>query len=268
MSIASENIAIKQPIKRLEIQINNFNVAIPHHVDLLKQYKINIRKYQQKEEWVQVRKEHINITRVIKQLKELLYQMDTLRSQVLDNDINEFDKLTASARNSILQATNDYLNMKIELPSSTAHKQDSQDDSLFKDHAQILQEEEILQNQQACLSAWNNLQIDIQELQQLFIDFNEIVNSQKELVNRAEEHIKETEINVTEGEGLLQKALRYKAATYPVAGALLGTILGGPVGFVAGIKLGGLAALGGGVLGFTGGTILKKRKISSINKNV
>lgn len=44
MSALSETLTIKQPIRRLEIQINNFNVAIPHHVDLLKQHKNNIKK--------------------------------------------------------------------------------------------------------------------------------------------------------------------------------------------------------------------------------
>ena len=33
---------------------------------------------------------------------------------------------------------------------------------------------------------------------------------------------------------------------YPMAGAVLGTCLGGPVGVLAGIKIGGLAAIGEG----------------------
>lgn len=44
MSLSMENLVIKQPIRRLEIQISNFNVAIPHHVDLLKRHKSNIKK--------------------------------------------------------------------------------------------------------------------------------------------------------------------------------------------------------------------------------
>ena len=40
-----------------------------------------------------------------------------------------------------------------------------------------------------------------------------------------------------------------KNAVYPVAGALLGTCLGGPVGLLAGVKIGGLAAIGGSVFG-------------------
>ena len=40
-----------------------------------------------------------------------------------------------------------------------------------------------------------------------------------------------------------------KSTIYPVAGALLGTCLGGPVGMLAGVKIGGLAAIGGSVFG-------------------
>ena len=36
---------------------------------------------------------------------------------------------------------------------------------------------------------------------------------------------------------------------YPMAGAVLGTCLGGPVGVLAGIKIGGLAAIGGSIFG-------------------
>lgn len=55
--------------------------------------------------------------------------------------------------------------------------------------------------------------------------------------------------NVEEGTSHLVRAARYKAAVYPLAGALLGGCLGGPVGLIAGIKLGGLAAFGCGVIG-------------------
>lgn len=39
------------------------------------------------------------------------------------------------------------------------------------------------------------------------------------------------------------------SAIYPFAGALLGTCIGGPVGLLAGVKIGGLAAIGGSVFG-------------------
>ena len=37
--------------------------------------------------------------------------------------------------------------------------------------------------------------------------------------------------------------------TYPIAGAVLGSCVGGPVGLVAGVKFGGLASVSGLVFG-------------------
>lgn len=66
---------------------------------------------------------------------------------------------------------------------------------------------------------------------------------------RIEDNIEDTQQNVVRGTKHLQQASRYKALAYPLAGALLGTCLGGPVGLIAGLKFGGLTAIGGGLLG-------------------
>jgi len=71
-------------------------------------------QYQDQHNWELVRKEHVNVSRIIKQLKELLYQMDTLRAQVLDADIKQFDKLTRNARDSIITTIEKYLG-KVEI---------------------------------------------------------------------------------------------------------------------------------------------------------
>lgn len=55
--------------------------------------------------------------------------------------------------------------------------------------------------------------------------------------------------NLNEGTQTLNKIEQYKTTMYPVAGALLGTCVGGPIGLLAGLKLGGIAAFGFGLLG-------------------
>ena len=45
------------------------------------------------------------------------------------------------------------------------------------------------------------------------------------------------------------EATKSTSKVYPMAGAVLGTCLGGPVGVLAGIKIGGLAAIGGSIFG-------------------
>lgn len=51
---------------------------------------------------------------------------------------------------------------------------------------------------------------------------------------------------------------RLKAVAYPATGALLGGIIGGPIGLLAGAKIGGLTALGCAIAGYTGGKFFKK----------
>ena len=46
-------------------------------------------------------------------------------------------------------------------------------------------------------------------------------------------------------------------AGLPMIGALMGMCLGGPVGFLAGVKIGGLAAVGGSILGYTGASVVR-----------
>lgn len=100
----------------------------------------------------------------------------------------------------------------------------------------------------------------MEELYGLFKRFDETVHVQKESVNVVAENIDVTEVNVEAGESNLRAALRYKKTMYPICGALLGTCMGGPVGFLVGLKAGGIAAIGCGILGFTGGSVLKKQE--------
>ncbi|KAI1243224.1 hypothetical protein IHE44_0000812 [Lamprotornis superbus] len=77
--------------------------------------------------------------------------------------------------------------------------------------------------------------------------------SQQEKIDRIEDHVNSAAANVEEGTKNLGKAAKYKLAALPVAGAVIGGVVGGPIGLLAGFKVAGVAAaLGGGILGFTG----------------
>ena len=49
-------------------------------------------------------------------------------------------------------------------------------------------------------------------------------------------------------------------AGLPLVGAMFGLCLGGPVGLLAGAKLGGVAAVGGSILGYAGASVIKEQK--------
>lgn len=62
------------------------------------------------------------------------------------------------------------------------------------------------------------------------------------------------------------QAAGYRLVVLPVAGALLGSVLGGPLGLLAGFKAAGVAAaLGGGALGFAGGRVVQKHRKAQLD---
>lgn len=53
-----------------------------------------------------------NKTRIVRQLKDLLYELDTLRTRVYDEDLDKFDSKTFSLRRSIATLIKDYGGMR------------------------------------------------------------------------------------------------------------------------------------------------------------
>ncbi|XP_031764680.2 syntaxin-17 isoform X4 [Galleria mellonella] len=100
----------KLPLKRVELSLSKFNeVAIPHHLDLLRQHKTNIIKYEECGEYARVRAEQTNARRVAAQLRALLAELDALRRRVAPADRPRFDRLTQRSRDLTLRAIVDYL---------------------------------------------------------------------------------------------------------------------------------------------------------------
>lgn len=126
--------------------------------------------------------------------------------------------------------------------------------------AQFQLNEHQLKSREACLAEFEKLQDEIQDLHQMFHQLHGEVHVQKESVNVIANNVEETQVQVEQGEQSLKQAVRYKKAMYPVCGGLIGMCIGGPVGMLAGAKIGGAAAVCCAFLGFTGGTAIKKKE--------
>ncbi|PZC70650.1 hypothetical protein B5X24_HaOG215318 [Helicoverpa armigera] len=102
----------KLPLKRVEFSLNKFNeVAIPHHLDLLRQHKANIIKYSAEGEWTRARGEQTHARRVAAQLRALLAELDAMRRRVRAADLPRFDARTQRSRDTTLRAIVDYLGL-------------------------------------------------------------------------------------------------------------------------------------------------------------
>ncbi|KAH8286379.1 hypothetical protein KR054_007994 [Drosophila jambulina] len=264
----------KLPLKQAEVSIQRFQeMAVPHHLSLLKNHRSNIEKSLALGDWQKIKKEELNALRVIKQIKNLLLEMDALREKVREEDLERFDDLMRPGREQAFAGMKDFAELKLKSPTSTLGSQYDEDQDNpgenvdmhnlpAHQHMPQLQvnfhlEEHTLAQRQACLDQMENLQREIYDLHGMFQGMRQLTAEQSVAVEKIADNAEEALENVQEGERQLRQALTYKKAMYPVVGALLGTCVGGPIGLVAGIKAGGLAAVGCGILGFTGGSVLK-----------
>ncbi|XP_021100166.1 syntaxin-17 isoform X2 [Heterocephalus glaber] len=281
----------KVKLRRLEPAIQKFTkIVIPTDLERLRKHQINIEKYQRCRIWDKLHEEHINAGRTVQQLRSNIREMEKLCLKVRKDDLILLKRMIDPVKEAASAATAEFLQLHLasveELkkqfndeeallqPSLTRsmtvggaiHTPEAEAEADSQSLTQIYALPEIPRDQNAAES-WETLEADLIELNQLVTDFSLLVNSQQEKIDSIADHVNTAAVNVEEGTKNLGKAAKYKLAALPVAGALIGGVVGGPIGLLAGFKVAGIAAaLGGGVLGFTGGKLIQRRKQKMMEK--
>nr|XP_045371202.1 syntaxin-17 [Camelus bactrianus] len=274
----------KVKLRRLEPAIQKFiKIVIPTDLERLRKHQINIEKYQRCRIWDKLHEEHINAGRTVQQLRSNIREMEKLCLKVRKDDLGLLKRMIDPVKEEASAATAEFLQLHLESveelkkqfndeetllqPSLTRSMtvggtfHTAEDEADPQSMTQIYALPEIPRDQNAAES-WETLEADLIELSQLVTDFSLLVNSQQEKIDSIEDHVNSAAVNVEEGTKNLGKAAKYKLAALPVAGALRG----GGVD-LAGFKVAGIAAaLGGGVLGFTGGKLIQRRKLKMMEK--
>lgn len=273
----------KVKLRRLEPAIQKFiKIVIPTDLERLRKHQINIEKYQRCRIWDKLHEEHINAGRTVQQLRSNIREMEKLCLKVRKDDLVLLRRMIDPVKEAAAAAAAEFLQLRQESVEEL-EKQFNDEETLLQpsltrsltvggafhtteaeadpqNMTQIYALPEIPRDQNAAES-WETLEADLIELSHLVTEFSLLVNSQQEKIDSIEDHVNSAAVNVEEGTRNLGKAAKYKLAMLPVAGALLGGAVGGPIGLLAGFKVAGIAAaLGGGVLGFTGGKLIQRRK--------
>ncbi|XP_011603970.2 syntaxin-17 isoform X2 [Takifugu rubripes] len=268
----------KLTLRRLEAPIHKFiKVALPTDLERLQKHHNNVLKYQHSQQWDRLHQEQINASRTV-QLRANVREMEKLCARVRADDAAALEVLVQPIRDMALAAVQDFLllhSRPVSQPPSppaaapTSSCGASRDDAGEEEPAPVghsqLQLPEIPADQSAAES-WDNLEEDLKELSGLVTEFSLLVHSQQEKIDSIEDNVNTAAANVEEGAKSLGKAAGYKLVVLPVAGALLGSVLGGPLGLLAGFKAAGVAAaLGGGALGFAGGRMVQKQRKAQLD---
>nr|XP_020462802.1 syntaxin-17 [Monopterus albus] len=267
----------KLTLRRLEAPIHKFiKVALPTDLERLQKHHNNILKYQHNQQWDRLHQEHINASRTVQQLRANIREMEKLCARVRVEDADALEALVKPVRDRASAAAQDFLLLHSNPTSAPAaqptscgssswHADDEVGEEPVSDRQIQLYLPEIPADQSAAES-WDNLEVDLKELSGLVMEFSLLVHSQQEKMDSIEGNVNTAATNVEEGTKSLGKAVGYKLAVLPVAGALLGGVLGGPLGLLAGFKVAGVAAaIGGGALGFAGGSLVKKHRKAQLD---
>lgn len=262
-------------LRRLEVPVHKFiKVAIPTDLERLQKHHNNILKFQQCQQWDKLHDEHINAIRTVQQLRANMREMEMLCGRVRVEDASALEKLVCPIRERAAAAVQDFLLLHPTPEPQAANSPAS--DTPYSSHHDVNEDEELMSEMQIQLPAipadqiaaesWENLEEDLRELGGLVTEFSLLVHSQQEKIDSIEDNVNTAAANVEEGTRSLGKAVGYKLAVLPVAGALLGGVIAGPLGLLAGFKAAGLAAaIGGGALGFAGGNMVQKHRKANLD---
>ncbi|KAM8967019.1 syntaxin-17 [Pelodytes ibericus] len=271
----------KVPYRRLEPAVHKFiKVAIPTDLGRLKKHQQNIEKYRRSRSWDLLHREQINAGRTVQQLRSNILEMDTLFLRVKTEDISTLTQILNPVKDLATCAITDFL----ELQSKSTEHLEAEDPCELRRWSTVSKAAERSNDDNTSLvcstyleipkdqnasESWAALHKDLLEVSRLVNEFSHMVHTQQEKIDSIDDHVNTAAVNVEEGTKNLGKAVKYKLAVLPAAGALIGGILGGPIGLMAGFKAAGIAAaLGGGVLGFTGGRYIQRKKENLICKEV
>lgn len=261
-------------LRRLEAPVHKFiKVAIPTDLERLEKHHNNIVKFQQYQQWDKLHDEHINAIRTVQQLRANVREMETLCGRVRAEDAAALEKLVRPIRERAATAVQNFLLLH---PSPEPQSVPSPAPHTPALHHDVNEDDETLSEMQIQLPAipadeiaaesWENLEEDLKELGGLVTEFSLLVHSQQEKIDSIEDNVNTASANVEEGTRSLGKAVGYKLAVLPVAGALLGGVIAGPLGLLAGFKAAGFAAaIGGGALGFAGGNMVQKHRKANLD---
>uniref|UniRef100_A0A8C5WGG7 t-SNARE coiled-coil homology domain-containing protein n=2 Tax=Leptobrachium leishanense TaxID=445787 RepID=A0A8C5WGG7_9ANUR len=272
----------KVSYRRLEPAVQKFiKVAVPTDLGRLKNHQLNIEKYRRSKSWDLLHKEQINAGRTVQQLRSNILEMESLLRRVKTEDFVTLTKVLNPVRASATLAITDFLELQskstenvnshsrrrsvIELQDSLTEAPEISNDNscqISSAHSEIHQDQYVLES-------WAALEKDLLEVSTLVNEFSHCVHSQQEMIDNIEDNVNTAALNVEEGTKNLGEAAKYKLAMLPAAGAVIGGILGGPIGLMAGFKVVGIAtALGGGILGFKGGKYFQRKKEDVIEDQI
>lgn len=267
----------KIPLKRFESDL------LPMMSSKFHEHRRCLEQLSADGDWAGVGGELKRCSASVRTLQQAISNLQQVRTKLDDSDTADFDSTFTPLRAQALrklEQLNEYVLYIESLRDGSINSSSSHSGAAFltdvhsgrklngleeeEKNLECLEEEqkklEVLENEQQRvrqrhrqLKQFQQLDSDMRALNDMMTDMASLTQQQGEMVDRVEDHVNNAQINVADGERQLAFGARLTGAVAPAAGALIGGLVAGPIGALAGAKAGGLALLGGGLIGYIGG---------------
>ncbi|XP_043236654.1 syntaxin-17-like isoform X2 [Amphibalanus amphitrite] len=250
------------------IPVNRFATSeLPHFKQKFSDHRQALSKLEAKCDWQGVHQEQFRASATLRKLQQSLQDLENVKSRLETNQQSSFEQLFLPVREDTQKAIDDFAKFLKHIESAAAEAAaaavpDTEAVSAETAGQQLLQrqlvlnEQELLEHRRDQLAAYESLERDASDLHEIFADLATMTAEQREQVAQVEENVSTAQVNVSEGARHLAAAARLSGGVAPVAGALLGGLVAGPLGLMVGAKVGSVAAVGGGVIGYFGGQMV------------
>eukprot|EP00795_Rhopilema_esculentum_P013249 gene13249-4079_t len=192
-------------------------------------------------------------------------ELDKTRHQIKVEDLPAFEKKIAPIKREATDAISSFGDLQAILKERRKNDNCQGEDVIIgaaSSEIHSLSQTVSKADEAAASASWDELRESLVDLNCIIHQFSDIVIQQQEKVDSISDNIEKSHSNVREAVWNLGQASKLKAAMVPLAGAVVGGLIGGPIGLIAGFKVAGVAVatVGGGVVGFQGGKMLKNKR--------
>lgn len=244
-----------------EINIKRFLQTTGYQLKKLVECVNKINEYQRYEDWRNVKHAEQNASQIVKRIKSDVKEILKIRNQILstmadkssspivnriDEELKELKKRLDHQTSEIDSIVAPYYTFEMTNQNYMLESGYAAPD-LF---SYSLQKNENLAGEKDLCNAYHQLQKDCDDLKVIMQTFSNEIFAQKPTIDAIESNIVQAHGNIEAGAVNIRQALNYKIYSTAVGGAFIGTIIGGPVGFLAGAKLGAVCGVGSGIFGY------------------
>lgn len=252
-----------------EINVKRFLQTTEYQLKKLTDIVIRLKEFQEYEDWKNVKQAQLNGSQIIKRIKSDIKEIEKIRHQIVSQlESTSSNKIVAKIDEELKDITKRLQRAAEEIDSLSApyHTISTSNPTEFIEanyagpemFAMKVHTNEYLSKDQELCNSYDQLQKDCEDLKYLMETFSNEIFKQKPTIDAIENNVVETKGHIDSGAANLTVALRYKAISGATSGALIGSLVAGPVGFIAGAKIGAVFGLGGSFFGYILGKLFSK----------